>query len=124
MLHDEQNGFRPNRSCDDHIFALASIIRSRLSNKLDTFAIFVDLQKAFDFCDRNLLFFKLLNYKIEGKMYFAIKSLLSKTESCIKINEILSDFFQVRNSVRQSEHTFNIGANKFRYTIKICLEFQ
>ena len=53
ILHDEQNGFCPNRSCKDHIFALISIIRSRLSNKLDTFAIFVDLQKAFDFCDRN-----------------------------------------------------------------------
>ena len=56
-------------------------------------------------------------------MYFAIKSLLNKTESCIKINEILSNIFQVRNSVRQSEYTFNTGANKFSYTIKICHEF-
>ena len=36
-------------------------------------------------------------------MYFAIKSLLNKTESCIKINEILSYFFQVCNGVRQGD---------------------
>ena len=101
ISHHEQNGFLPNRSCEHHIFALTSIIRSRPSNKLDTFAIFVDLQTAFDFCDWNLLFSSYFNYEIEGKMYFAIKSLLNKTESCIKINEILSDFFQVCNGVRR-----------------------
>jgi len=30
LLADEQNGFRPNRSCEDHVFVLTSIIQKRL----------------------------------------------------------------------------------------------
>ena len=51
VIADEQNGFRPNRSCEDHIFTLNSI----LWNKPSVFAMFIDLKKAFDFIDRDLL---------------------------------------------------------------------
>ena len=38
LLADEQNGFRKNRSCEDHIFTHNSVIR----NNKNTFAAFVD----------------------------------------------------------------------------------
>ena len=41
MLSDEQNGFRAERSCEDHVFTLSSIIR----NKPSVFATFIDLKK-------------------------------------------------------------------------------
>ena len=47
-LLDEQNGFRKDRSCQDHIFVLDSIIRNRFNEDLSTFCAFIDLQKAFD----------------------------------------------------------------------------
>ena len=46
MLVDEQNGFRPDRSCQDHVFTACTVIRNRLLNKKHTFATFIDLQKA------------------------------------------------------------------------------
>ena len=67
-LVDEQNGFHKGRSCQDHIFSFTSIIRNRLNFKLPTFSVFVDFQKALDWIDRDLLFYKLLNH-INGKMY-------------------------------------------------------
>ena len=55
LLVDEQNGFRPGRSCQDHIYVLSTIIRNRKANGLDTFCAFVDFQKAFDWVNRDLL---------------------------------------------------------------------
>ena len=52
LYADEQNGFRKNRSCEDHLFSLSSIIRNGKREKLPTF---VDFEKAFDRVDRNLL---------------------------------------------------------------------
>ena len=37
ILVDEQNGFRKDRSCLDHIFSLSSIIKNRFLNNKPTF---------------------------------------------------------------------------------------
>ena len=76
---DEQNGFRKNRSCEDHLFSLTSIIRNQINNRKPVYAAFIDLEKAFDWVDRNLLLYRLLQYNIDGKMYNAVKSLYSRT---------------------------------------------
>jgi hypothetical protein len=54
-LSDEQNGFRSDRNCQDHIFVLTSIIENRIAKKEDTFASFIDSKKAFDCVSRDLL---------------------------------------------------------------------
>ena len=46
ILLDEQNGFRPDRSCLDHLFAICNIISTRKLTKSPTFIAFVDLKKA------------------------------------------------------------------------------
>ena len=37
------------------------------------YCTFIDLENAFDLVDRDLLLYALLNFKIDGKVYFAIK---------------------------------------------------
>ena len=59
-LANEQNGFRPERSCVDHIFTLCDLLRIRKAHKLETFCSFVDFKKAFDLVNHNLLYYKLL----------------------------------------------------------------
>ena len=54
---DEQNGFRPKRSCEDHIFSLTSIIKNRVVDGRHTFVTLVDFQKAFDCVNRNICCF-------------------------------------------------------------------
>ncbi len=56
LYSEEQNGFRKNRSCEDHLFILSSIIRNRKRERLSTYIAFVDFVNS---VDRNLLFFKL-----------------------------------------------------------------
>ncbi|MEW8545022.1 MAG: reverse transcriptase domain-containing protein, partial [Candidatus Thiodiazotropha sp.] len=56
LLVEEQNGFRTDRSCQDHVYSACSIIRDRLSQKKSTFATFIDLQKAFDWLIGKLYF--------------------------------------------------------------------
>ena len=51
ILLDEQNGFRPDRSCLDHLFVVCNIISTRKLNKSPTFVVFVDLKKAFNSVD-------------------------------------------------------------------------
>ena len=47
ILVEEQNGFRKGRSCEDHIFVLSSLIKSKKKpeNK-SVFAAFIDMSKA------------------------------------------------------------------------------
>ena len=103
ILADEQNGFRADRSCLDHVFTLYTIVTNRIGCKLNTFVAFIDLKKAFDFVDRRLLLYKLLKIGISGKLYFAIKSLLQSTKSCVRINDEYTNFFPVESGVRQGD---------------------
>ena len=68
ILVDEQNGFRAKRACVDHVYSLSTIIRNRMAEGKSTFAAFVDMQKAFDWVDRDLLFYKLLCNNVNGKI--------------------------------------------------------
>ncbi len=54
------------------MFALSSLIRNRLHEGKLTCAVFVDLQKAFDWVDRDLLFYRLLCNNVTGKLYNAL----------------------------------------------------
>lgn len=99
-LADEQNGFRKFRSCEDHIFSVCSILRNRKS----TFATFIDLQKAFDFVNRDMLLYKLLANGIDGNMYNAIKAMYSDTSACMQLNKDRTDWFSVNSGVRQGDN--------------------
>ncbi len=102
LLCDEQNGFRSNRSCLEHIYSLYSIVRNRKNESLDTYVAFVDFTKCFDLIDRDMLYFKLIETGIDGKMYFALKKMYSNTMSCVNINGNLSDW----------SYTSKMGADK------------
>lgn len=100
LLVDEQNGFRRQRSCLDHIFSLNSVIQ----NNNSTFVTFIDLQKAFDTVDRELLQYCLLTHGIDGNFYHSIKSLYSNTESCVRLNDKYTDWFRCSVGVRQGDN--------------------
>ncbi len=119
---DEQNGFRKKRSCLDHIFTLDSIIRNRREENKVTFTAFIDFEKAFDSVNRNSLLSKLSDLQIDGKIYFAVKSIYEVTEASIKINNMKTDWFPCASGVKQgdglSPTLFNIYINDLASQIK------
>ena len=63
---------------------------SDLSDHLKTiYYILVDFQRAFDCVNRDMLFYKLLQNNIDGKMYQTLKAIYTLTKSCVKINDKL-----------------------------------
>ena len=62
---------------------------------------FVDYQKAFDRVDQSLLWKKLDQHDINGKIFSLIKNLYRKTKACVDVNGSLTDVFECRVGVRQ-----------------------
>ena len=115
LINEEQNGFRKGRACIEHSYVLASLIRNTKNCVLSTYVAFVDFQKAFDWVNRE-------QYRFAGHLYNAIKCIYSKTLSCIKLNSILAEWFDVTSGVRQgdtlSPTLFNLYINDLATGIK------
>ena len=48
---------------------------NRFNENKDTFVSLIDFEKCFDYIDRDLLFYRLLENKIDIKIYKAIRSI-------------------------------------------------
>ncbi len=103
IYEDEQNGFRKQRSCEDHIFVLTSIITNRMSEGRDTFCAFIDMQKVVDWIDHDLLFYKLQKHNINGNIYKCIKALYNSPIACVRVNKYVTDWFAIGSGVRQGD---------------------
>ncbi len=103
IYEDEQNGFRHKRSCEDHIYTLTSIITNRLSHNQSTYCCFIDMQKAFDWVDKDLLFYKLLKYDINGNIYKCIKATYGHPIVYVIVKNNVTDWFNIGSGVRQGD---------------------
>jgi len=104
LLHDEQNGFRKNRCCQDQISTLYFIIENRRLSKEDTFACFVDFKKAFDSVPRDILWKKLSKIGVNNKILNSIKALYKNIQCSVRINNDLTPPFPMTNGVKQGAH--------------------
>ena len=121
-ITDEQNGFRKNRSTIDHVATLTDIIDTRKKNrKLSTYCAFIDLRKAYDCINRDLLLCKLEGIGT-GKLLGAFRSLYTSVSSCVRVNNLMTDWFDVSCGLRQgcclSPLLFNLFINDLVLRIK------
>ena len=85
MLVDEQNGSRKTQSTIDHVSNLIETMQSRKFSTR-TFAAFIDFKTAYDSINLNLLWKRLTQIGIRGKMFKAVQSLYQSVSSCVRIN--------------------------------------
>ena len=100
-LVDEQNGFRKGKSTTDHISSLVNIIDTRKKLKKSTFCAFIDFKKAYDTINRPMLWKRLTDIGISGKMFQAVKSLYTSVKSCVRVNSYRTEWFDVNCGLRQ-----------------------
>ena len=101
MLTNVQNGFRPNRSCLDHIFTLYDLVDIRRVKKMETFCALLDFQKAFNFVNHDFMLHTLLHIGIDGKTYNMVKTIYTQSVSCVLVDDRMLDWFPVESGVRQ-----------------------
>lgn len=86
LLYKLQFGFRANYSTDLALTYLIDTINKAIDSKEYAIGIFIDLSKAFDTVDHNILLSKLFKYGIRGVAYDWFKSYLNCRKQYIKLN--------------------------------------
>ena len=92
LLYSKQYGFRRNHSTYMAAISLVDKISQGLDNKLTTAGIFLDLSKAFDTIDHNILMNKLFAYGVRGVAYDWFKSYLHDRCNYVQFNNSSSHY--------------------------------
>ena len=90
ILTSFQYGFRKGYSTDMAAVNLVDKVTSALDNKLSAIGIFIDLSKAFDTIDHNILLNKLFAYGFRGVTHSWIKSYLENRVQYVHYNGMSS----------------------------------
>ena len=100
-LHEGQAGFRVGRSCMDNVYSLNEIVQGRLREDKETYAFFLDVQKAYDTVWRDGLWVKLWEMGVKGKMWRVTKNMYEASRSAVLLEGEKSPAFSVEQGVAQ-----------------------
>ena len=101
ILNPSQFGFRKHYSTDFAITKLIDKITHSLADKQHVIALFMDLSKAFDTIDYDILLYKLRNYGIRGIALSWIKSYLLNRQQFVTIENSQSSRLTLKCGVPQ-----------------------
>ena len=102
LFNKNQFGFRQKRGTTDALVNFLEGIREDWENGFkEVKAVFIDLKKAFDTVEQNLLLEKLENIGMRGPVHKLLKSYLSDRQQCVKSVEFRSEFLPIEDGVPQ-----------------------
>ena len=101
LLYKFQYGFRKKHSTEHALIELVDQIRLSMNNNQMTCGIFIDLSKAFDTVNHNILLQKLEYYGIRGTALSLFKSYLSDRKQYVQINKSKSKTLPITCGVPQ-----------------------
>ena len=92
IITKKQFGFLKKHCTEHAILDLKEFLMSKLNNKEVTAVLFLDLQKAFDTVDHNILLQKLFHYGVRGRAHQLLKSYLTGRMQRTKVRDAVSEF--------------------------------
>ena len=101
ILYELQFGFRARHSINHALVSLTEAIKNSLDNRKFGCGIFIDLQKAFDTVNHNILWMRLEHYRIRGTTLDWFKSCLSDRKQYVSVNGLNSSCLSVSCAVPQ-----------------------
>ena len=101
LLFCHQFGFRNGYSVNHGLTSLTELIRKALDEDKFACGLFIDLQKAFDTVDHNILLSKLYHYGVKGTPHQWFKSYLTGRQQNTTINHQKSSLSNVKYGVPQ-----------------------
>ena len=130
ILYNSQYGFRKRHSCEHAITELVGEISKGLENNKHTIAIFIDLSKAFDTINHNILFAKLYKYGIRGialdwfKSYLKDRKLRAKCEISNERYTRYSEYYDINIGTPQGSVLgpliFLLFCNDLYLNLELC----
>ena len=85
LIDGEQGGFRAGMGCVDQIFTLKQIGEKTLEKKCRGYVGFIDLEKVYDWVNREALWQMLRMYDVGDKLLSGIKSMYVDTSADYRV---------------------------------------
>jgi exonuclease III len=101
LIHSNQYGFQKNSSTSAAVVNLMSGIIGNLDAKKKTAALFIDLRKAFDCVNHEILLRHLIDIGVGGKAYDLLRNYLLNRKQYTKIGKYDSDLRDIECGVPQ-----------------------
>ena len=101
VFYELQFGFRKDHSTELAVTYMVSDIANAIESGQTTMGIFLDLSKAFDTINHNILLSKLCHYGIRGNANKWFKSYLSNRRQLTEFNKVQSNYRNVQHGVPQ-----------------------
>ena len=95
ILYNKQFGFRKNNSTIEALIKITEKNRESIDKGKFGCGIFIDLRKAFDTVNHEILLFKMEHYGIRGSTLKWFKSYLSERKQYVYINGECSELKQI-----------------------------